>query len=165
MEFSFLCILIEKIMKTIYSILMAISFCSSLQSQTITLNNATSQGWAGGMCCATGTRYQISITVDSTDKKFRLDTLWIGQQFFALDKTDGYTVIANHTDGKSAYTINVGISSNHYREDDIDLKKEIISIVKAPIYTGEACLVYHTNKMRKQFEIKEFKELPYLAYP
>ncbi len=152
-------------MNPIYSILIVISFYSSLQAQTITLNNATSQDWAGGMCCATGTRYQISLIVDLPDKKFKLDTLWIGQQFFALDKTDGYTVIANHTEGKTAYTINVGISSNHYREDHIDLKKEIILVVKAPIYSGEACLVYHSNKIRKQFEIKEFKELPYLAYP
>lgn len=152
-------------MKTIYSILIAVSFYSSFQAQTITLNNATSQSWAGGMCCATGTNYQISLIVDSPDKNFKLDTLWIGRQFFAMNQNDGYTVIANHTKGKSAYTINVGISSNHYREEYIDLKKEITPIVKAPIYSGEACLVYHSNKIRKQFEIKDFKELPYLAYP
>jgi hypothetical protein len=152
-------------MKTIYSILVAISFCTSLQAQTITLNNATSQDWAGGVCCATGTRYQISLIVDSPDKKFKLDTLWIGQQFFVMNQNDGYTVVTNQTEGKTAYTIHVGISSNHYKEEYIDLKKEITFVVKAPIYSGEACLVYHSNKTRKQFEIEAFKELPYLAYP
>jgi len=155
-------------MKTIFSILLLLIACKNIKSQTITVNSATSQEWAGGVCCTTGTNYQIQLKVTGVEKKFKLDTLWIGMNYFVLDETNGYSVIKNERNGELYYTLNAGISQNR-DERDYDIKEEIKKVKKpvtSPKYSGSACIVYSDNNKKKTLiEIVSFKELPYLAYP
>ena len=169
-EFFISCISIEKTMKTIFSILLLLGLSQNFKSQTIIVNSATSQDWAGGVCCTSGTNYQINLKVTGAGKKFKLDTLWIGEKYFLLDETNGYSVIKTESNGEVYYTLNAGISENKYKGDyGFDLKKEIKKVEKkatAPKYSGSACIVYiDNNKKKNLIEIAAFKELPYLAYP
>lgn len=93
-------------MKTIFSILLSLAFFSILKSQTFTVISATSQEWAGGVCCSSGTNYQISISCENTDEKITFDTLWINYQPFVLDEKDGRSVICTKSDEKTFYSIN-----------------------------------------------------------
>lgn len=149
-------------------ILLFFTFSLSYYSQTITIVSATEQGWAGGVCCATGTNYQINIKVSGAGKKFRLETLWIGQSYFALVETNGYTLVKSERAGDLYFTLNAG-----FREDrgdyilDLEKEKKVPStIIQAPKYHGAACIVFTDNKKQKQImEIQSFKELGFLAYP
>lgn len=159
---------IEKIMKTIFSILLLFIACQNLKSQTITVNFATSQDWAGGVCCSSGTNFQINLKVTEAEKMFKLDTLWIDGKHFVLDETNGYSVVKSERNGELYFTLNAGISENRY-ERHYNLEKEIKEVkkpVKVPKYSGSACIVYTDNNKKKNLiEIATFKELPYLAYP
>lgn len=154
-------------MKTVFSILLLFFACSSFKSQTFVINSATSQDWAGGVCCSSGTNYQISLSTENTDKKIRFDSLWIGQKAFALNEKDGYSVVCNRNAEKTSYTIHAGISYNRHGDYDSDkiIEVEKKPIEKAPSYSGVALIIYHVNKERKVLEIASIKELPYLAYP
>lgn len=157
-------------MKIGFHLLFLLGFSSLLKSQALTVTNSTEQSWAGGVCCATGTNYQIQLKVTEADKKFKLDTLWIGDRPFVLDEKNGYSVIKSERDGALYYTLNAGVSENRYERDyELDLKKEIKEvkeITKAPKYSGVACIVYtDNNKMKKLIEISDFKEKSFLAYP
>lgn len=157
-------------MKAVFSIFLTLSLFQTLKSQTITINSATSQGWAGGVCCATGTNYQIQLKVTGADKKFKLDTLWIGEKYFLLDKTNAYSVVKSERNGEVYYSLNAGISENKNeryfnleRKEDV---KDVKEIVSPPKHSGSACVIYtDNNKKKKIIEIASFKELPYLAYP
>lgn len=137
----------------------------NLKSQTFKVHSATSQDWAGGVCCASGTNYQIVLVTDRTEEKIRIDSLWIGQKLFALNDKDGYSVVCNKNSEKTFYTINVGVSTNRYGDYEIDPIDDKKTIEKAPKYSGAGLLIYHINKKRMVIEILSFKELPYLAYP
>lgn len=153
-------------MKVIFSLIIILGSFQSIKSQDLKLTSSTEQSWAGGVCCATGTNYQIIIEVESPDKKIHLDTLWIGQSLFVLNENDGYMVTCAKNGQRLSYTINVGISSNRYGDYEIEKKEESKKVKeKAPEYSGAALLIYHVNKQRKLLQIQAFKELPYLAYP
>lgn len=155
----------KKHMKTVI-LLLFLAIIHTFSAQTITITNATKQSWAGGICCATGTNYQISLKVSGIEKKFKLDTLWIGQKWFELSEQNS-SLVKSERNGEVYYTINAGISENRYYKS-IDIEEKIVPVktVFSPAYTGAACIQYRDNNRQKQLlSIKEFKELDFLAYP
>lgn len=156
-------------MKIVFSILLTIGLFHNLKSQELKMNFATEQSWAGGVCCATGINYQINLSVNNTEKKIKLDSLWIGQQAFALNDKDGYNVICTKNTEKTFYTVNVGTRDDRYYDHRYDLKElndeKKIVYAKAPSFSGAALLIYHVNKEIKVLEVAAFKELAPLAYP
>jgi hypothetical protein len=59
--------------------------CIHLPGQSITLQEATSQNWAGGQCCTQGINYVFTLQPDAKTQTFKLDTLWIGESAFVPD--------------------------------------------------------------------------------
>lgn len=57
-----------------------------LFSQSIKVISATSQGWAGGVCCRTGINYHIQLQISDKRKTIKLDSLWMNGNCASIAK-------------------------------------------------------------------------------
>ena len=146
-------------------VLILCTFWKSHRAQEFTVTKATSQGWAGGVCCRTGVNYHINFSTSDTVAKFDLDTLWIGERFFLLDKKQNNPATITLKNGKKIISISVGTSCDE-RNDYLIEKKIEEKKPKAPKYAGVACVIYRDKKNAvKHFVVEKFEALMFLAYP
>lgn len=129
-----------------------------MQAQSVKVIRATSQGWAGGICCKHGVKYVINLKVIRSKQPITLDTLWL--EGFARDMSDQNKKKLNRKD-----TLSIQIS------DGISYDDGLINIDKNPdvFYDGTktgVILVYRINNKRMELNISPFiEDLGFLAYP
>ena len=149
-------------------ILFVLIFCvigKCQHAQEFALMRATSQGWSGGVCCRTGVNYNISFSTKDTLTKFELDTLWIEDNFFLLNKKQNNPTTVTLKNGKKIISVWAGTSHDE-RNDYLIENKIVEKKLKAPKFQGAACIIYHDKKNKvKYFIVEKFEELVPLAYP
>jgi hypothetical protein len=141
-------------------------------SQDFKLIKATSQHWAGGVCCRYGINYVIQIETKSD--KFNPDTAWINGNYYPLDfSVRPYPLNTKKYDSlKHIYVFSFTVRESHddaphpYFNNNIP-KVDSAAIKAAPKkeFKGAALITYQKKKKQCTFVIKEFKVLPNLAYP
>ena len=134
-------------------------------AQEFTLSKATSQEWSGGVCCRTGVNYNISFSTKDTLTKFELDTLWIEDKFFLLNKKQNDATKITLKNGQKIISISVGTSHDE-RSEYLNEKKTEEKRPNSPIYKGAACVIYRDKKNKvKYFVVEKFDALMFIAYP
>src|SRR5687767_5949831 len=124
-------------------------------SQSIQITHATRQSWAGGVCCRTGTSYQINLQLNLVKYSIQLDSLWLEGYCRNLS---GYNQV-NHP---LKDTVDITIRENLSFDDgfpvnemycyDPDKKGVIIS--------------YIIRKKKYYLNVSPFmKELEFIGYP
>ncbi|MGB1247558.1 MAG: hypothetical protein ACPG4Z_01640 [Chitinophagales bacterium] len=116
-----------------------------------TLVDATAQYWASGPCCATGTKYNVSIHLSDYSSAV-VQEVWL----------NGYGVVdAISTKAKDSDVINISfeITTNYYDiayndEYDFSLKKE-----------GDAQVSLLVDDGIETIMVREFRNLMALQYP
>ncbi|MFT5777536.1 MAG: hypothetical protein ACI837_000472 [Crocinitomicaceae bacterium] len=144
--------------------LLFISFLGTSFGQKVT--KATSQTWAGGVCCSWGTNYAVEIKLKKPTDEMKIVEVWLN----GGGKLIG-SIYKNPT-AKSLYTVTFELSQNYNPydgSDEIDklLIEEIkeVDLITAPKYIGAALLVLELNGKRKELEIDSFEALQMIAYP
>lgn len=119
--------------------------------------SGTSQSWAGGICCSSGTNYTITIVFpDEIDAKcVDIDSLHLEGNVFCGDSWR-----AQLTDS----TITLSFSKSYHRYDNYIDPELITNPAKKRVISDES--IYYRHK-RKSYTlaITNMLELPYLAYP
>jgi len=139
------------------------------QAQNVTVTKATSQSWSGGMAGHHGTNYYI--TLKSTDTAIRLDTAWIGGDFYPIyiDKDD---TIARKIDRKHN-TVTYTISECESYVDDYNDPNSLVKQAERKAaknrphreYNGAALITYWLKGKQYSVLVKSFSQLTPLCYP
>ncbi len=117
---------------------------------------ATSQGWAGGMCCRTGTDY--AITISGTKKELeslKIKSVCIGGMKFESPRT---TLISTKTGTSFSLLINCGYSYDSAEENQSLIQKK-------PDSCNENCISYNKKLKEIKLKITEVEALEFIAYP
>lgn len=127
---------------------------TKLHSQQIKVISATSQGWAGGVCCRTGINYNIQLRILNPKHSLKLDSLWM----------EGYCV--NISD--------YGISKRE-KSDTVFLRLQKGVTWDEGMPTDNWCfnstrkgviISYYLNGKKKWLDVTPYiKELEFQAYP
>lgn len=135
-------------------ILSILSFSSVGQ----TVLKATSQGWAGGVCCVSGTNYSVVFELSKSIKKFEVDSVYV--------KAYGWAPITLHSEYSvdNKRRINVSFESRR-NEYDPYLYDRAVLIPFIRNFEGEALIILKVNGKRVDKTISSFEELMFLAYP
>ena len=137
-----------------------------LQSQELKVIEATSQKWAGGQAnSGHGINYRLTIVFNKKIKKLHIDSLWIGNEVFAVKMIKNINNVNDDffTRYDTLYiTARKRVKTDKYGNEIATADKNS----KLPIeYQGNALLRYYIKKKVKYFEIKEFNELEPQYYP
>ncbi len=131
-----------------------------LHCQSLKVVSATSQGWAGGICCATGVNYHINLQLIRTKLPIILDTIWL--EGYPRDLSAYNTKKEGKTDTVNIF-IQEGWRTNIYEIDRISDKEFILNYDETK--TGVK-VQYRLGKQKLTLDITPFlKELEFIAYP
>lgn len=141
--------------KTILLLLLTTSILSSNAQPKFV--KATSQGWAGGMCCRQGTNYVITISGTKKElEKLKVTSVCIGNMKF----DSPHTTISNYNNDLNASLI---INCNYsYDSHEEDLNNEPQTV---PEKCDELCVIYKTPKKKGKILITNVEALGFIAYP
>ena len=136
----------------------------NIKAQNIKVLEATQQSWAGGVCCSGGTNYSINLESTDTLNFIKVDTIWMGGEYYVEKAEPGFTLFKVIFNKKTKYQLSYGKSWNKYphQEDDIPVLKPN---EESPKYKGQAFVIYHYKKQREAIEIEGFAILQPIAYP
>jgi len=132
-------------------------------AQQIKFLNATEQHWIGGVCCNYGINYVIYLESTDTINFIHIDTVWIGEKFYAEKLKNNLTNYKNVRKGKTTYRItasSIWDSNTAKGEEFIEQK----SSIKPPKHKGKACLIYYSGKERKIISVPKFTKLGTVVY-
>lgn len=143
--------------KTLFSILISLAV-NPAYNQTVV--KATSQGWAGGMCCASGTNYAVTLLLDTEPKDFRVEGIYL-QGSGKMGATNVIHTIS--MENKIIYSIHFGnvFNNNEYPE----MTKEKIEVIEQRKFDGKALIELNINGKSINVIVEEFEMLEFLAYP
>lgn len=145
------------------TLLLVLTFASNAQEVV----KATSQGWAGGVCCVSGTNYAVTFKSSSGPDAYKIEEIWLSNQARPLSGT-----LAQATKGE--VIVNFGITRdetyNHeiLPPDDIKVDEEATrhdALLQKPDFKGVALIVLKKNGKKMKVIVEKFEELPFLAYP
>ncbi len=138
-------------MKTILTIVLSFVLFSGISQEVI---KATSQSWAGGVCCRTGVNYHVTIKTDIPASDLSVKKIWL----------EGATqpISGNVTQGpKGQVYITFGIQSDitgHY----IEIKDPDMKEIECE---GAASITLLYGKKEIKVIVKNFETLMMIAYP
>lgn len=121
---------------------------------------ATSQGWAGGACCVSGTNYVVTLLLDAEPKDFRVEGVYL-QGSGKMEATN--VIHSTSIDYKVFYTIHFGnvFNNNEYPE----MTKQKIEVIERRKFEGKALIALKINGKSIDVIVEEFEMLEFLAYP
>lgn len=135
---------------------------TSLMGQGLVLASASSQAWAGGVCCTYGVDYAFTLQGGRAETVLVLDTLWIGLQWYTASGTSRVHTAVTYNASSQTHTISAGYRVNQYEDyfgDDMQ------RLPRFPSYKGEALLVCHADGRRKVIVVPAIAELPPIPFP
>jgi hypothetical protein len=120
---------------------------------------ATTQGWAGGICCRSGTNYQVILTgKKETLDNFKAGSVCIGGLQFESEQIN---VSTTTVDNKTVVYLNMSIS-----HDEADMRPDLIIDKSAKQTSCSTMQVnYSTGWKHHTIIIEKVEELEFLAYP
>ncbi|HWY97943.1 MAG TPA: hypothetical protein VNY36_02550 [Bacteroidia bacterium] len=140
----------------------------SVNAQKVKLVNATSQSWSGGVAGHHGTNY--AITIKCSDTAIKLDTLYTGGNCYAINIEKHDTL--NRKVDKKTNTITYNIHAyDSYNDMDFGdpVKRHEREQERAKMphrnYDGAALLIYRIKRVKYNFLIKSYTQLPALNHP
>lgn len=135
-------------------ILSILSFSSFGQ----TVLKATSQGWAGGVCCVSGTNYSVVFELPKSIKKFEVDSVYL-QTYGWIPSTlyPEYSV-----ENERRINLSFGIRQD---ENSPYLYNEVLEKPIIRNFEGAALIILKVNGKQVEKTISSFEELMFLAYP
>lgn len=141
-----------------FTLLLFLSIGSIVFGQTVV--KATSQSWAGGVCCRTGTNFSVSIQVENGCKSIGLKEIWLKGEGLLTGII--YPLAPIEKNGQVNITFRVSYDSNNYEiiRESIENRDEGM-----PEFEGDALILMIMDNKEYQIIVKEFESLPYLAYP
>lgn len=123
--------------------------------QLPTVSKATSQGWAGGACCVSGTNYSITISgSEEILKDFKVNSVCIGGNKF---DTSMVTVNAYTKENIKYIILSMGIVNSEYPRDFKIIDKT------PPCPDNE--VNFNGCKSSYTLQIDKVEELMFVAYP
>jgi hypothetical protein len=135
----------------------SILVCGNVFAQPIFVK-ATSQGWAGGVCCRQGTDYVITLKGTKKEmEKIKINSVCIGgMKFDSPQATPQYTTSDTlaHLIIRCSYTHD----EREFNPGD-QIQKETVQLC------NELCLNYTLAKKEGKVLITKVEELFYIAYP
>lgn len=140
--------------------LVYIFFALSTISYGQEVTKATSQGWAGGMCCRTGINYVVNISLPKPVEKVELKAIFL--------RGEGLIHGGIYSPGgdNQNFQVNFGTSEDYSRHVEqiivIDKNKELLEM---PYFSGEALIILLVKGKEVKVEVDGFEALPYVAYP
>jgi len=145
-------------MKTLLTLLI----CSiSLLGSSQKIIEATSQGWAGGVCCVTGTDYRVQISIKNV-KDWTIQETWLkgkseplNGQYFDLPNLKNQAEIFFNTSKNGALEIKL----------DKEEKEEKKEKIRKPSFEGAALIILKNEDKTVRIEVEKFEILQFLAYP
>ncbi|MFZ5553070.1 MAG: hypothetical protein ACOZCO_08140 [Bacteroidota bacterium] len=118
---------------------------------------ATSQGWAGGICCRHGVNYSVTVTTGKLDiDSVNVMSVCIENKRYI---TSSLTVIKY----KNSFTISFGYAADDHVYDGID--DEHIPKKDNEISCDKNLVIFKLNGEMFSLKIENVTQLPYLAYP
>lgn len=123
-----------------------------------TVVKSTSQRWAGGVCCVTGTNYSVVFELPTSVKSIEVDSVYL-QTFGWVPSTlyPEYSV-----ENKRRVNLNFAIRRD---ENSPYMHNEVIEQPITRNFEGAALIVLKVNGKRIEKTISSFEELRFLAYP
>lgn len=148
-------------MKQIVIFTFILFFSSQAFSQKII--KATSQGWSGGVCCASGTNYIVILEMNNTPYSIEIDKIYLQGNGELAGSIQPF---ANDTLNNS-YLINFGISNNYepYKMEDYDLKEIKKDDDTIPEFDGTALIILLADGIRIPITVENFEILMPIPYP
>ena len=140
--------------KTLFFFILLVSTFHGNSQEII---KATSQGWAGGVCCVSGTNYSVTFLLKDTPKTIEIEGVYL-QNTDKLYSTLSHPLVQK--DG-TYYTVNF---PTRFDENDRYLEKEIKPIVTKN-FDGKALILLKIDKKTVEIVVTEFESMGFLAYP
>lgn len=134
-------------------------------AQTVT--KATSQQWAGGPCCKSGTDYRVYITTGTSNATLEIEEVWLAD--YGL--LQGWEC---STEPATAGCIGFGISHDDssrgwdvddWGEDGRNTQEADTHLDEMPDFDGVALLLVNINGKQYELVVTRFTELAPVAYP
>lgn len=142
------------------SIIFVLSILAVQQLHSQTVVKATLQGWAGGVCCVSGSNYSATILLPSSPKEISVNGVYLQNS----GKMEGTIVSKIETPDGMFITVNFGT-----RVDDNDaydyIRKEQIVSIEYKSFEGAAFIELNVDGMVVGVIVEEFEMLEFLAYP
>lgn len=128
---------------------------SALKAQSVLLVEATSQGWAGGVCCRHGENFNIHLKILHGKTPVVLDSMWLNGYCFSLKE---YNTTTKNQEKISV----INITQNIIIDDHLEImNNKCFDSLK----TGVS-FTYYINQRKKSMDITPYmKVLEYIAYP
>lgn len=139
--------------------ILAILFLGSFFLYGQTISNASSQGWAGGICCVYGTNYIVDFEIHEPVSQVELEKIYL----VGYDNVSGSIVQILQEDGVAQYKISFGVSTNAY--SITTEQSDVYTPTEQPEFDGSALILLTFDGKARELLIKEFTELPAIAYP
>lgn len=153
-------------MKWLITILLLCSFFSQdTQGQGFKLVSATSQGWTAGIKDGgSGINYKFSLVAGQVSTKLKIDQLWIGNKYYAVEASKKYP--AKTKDGfLKNDTLYIKVYEFFPSKPVSQNDSTPVSLPLPFKFDGDALFGYTVLKKRKYFIVKKIEVLPHLAYP
>ncbi|MBL4704598.1 MAG: hypothetical protein JKY54_08760 [Flavobacteriales bacterium] len=139
--------------------LLALFFSFNAFAQTI--ESATSQRWAGGICCKTGVKYIVYLDTKIPVDQFSIESIWLKN--YGLVTGGHLYVIPNK---ENQILVSFGTQHNHRIDHDlktIEEQNHYISVM--PEFNGNALIILRKGKQEIKLEIDQFQSISILTYP
>lgn len=126
------------------------------------VTKATSQRWAGGVCCRSGVSYVVTLSLEKPTKNVELYSVYLR----------GYGWIKGGMYSPAGDDQHFQVSFGTYRDDSEIIDTYRIQPIKVEkkeeadlVFNGEALIVLKVNGKDVKIEVDRFEALPHLAYP
>lgn len=144
-------------MKWIVFTFLISSFLFSANGQTVV--KATEQGWAGGVCCRSGTNYTATLLFAKEPTTISVDGVFLQNG----GKMEATIVQVTPLTKETYYMIHFGTS--HNQNEYPEMTKQKIEVTERRNFEGKALIVLIINGKPKDVIIEDFEQLKFLAYP
>jgi len=124
-------------------------------SQTIT--KATSRGWAGGVCCVSGTRYSVHLQFDKTPQEISIESIYLKGHGEISGTIQKYTNPSKEVE----HIVSFGTESNGI----IIMDPEGIDKTDPPEFKGVALIILNVNHKTVELIVEAFERLMFISYP
>lgn len=124
-----------------------------------TLVKATSQGWAGGVCCISGTNYTATLLFAKEPTTITVEGVYLQN----TGKIEASIVKQVTGEIGTYYLIQFGNTINHTEYPE--MTKQKIEVTERRNFEGNALIVLIINGKPTDVIIEEFEQLMFLAYP
>lgn len=121
------------------------------------IKKATQQDWAGGVCCATGTNYVVTIETDFSADAVSLREIWLNNY--------GQVTGGILSDGPDPGTLTLSFGTYSNKRSMEDSEEEDRNKEKMPNFEGEALITLKKCIKTIRLEVDSFETLMMLAYP